>query len=164
MKLFKPTVYQAVLEILSLLIVIACIVNLVIWHNALPAELPEQFDASGAAGGNVSNYFIYCACGVMVFTYLTTAIFLLIPEIRQIAWTDLAIKPGFRIKAEKETVNIMCELRLFGMAIMAYMQLALIGTIPENMTPYVMLFVIAMLLLAYRIIKIIRYKAEKKQP
>lgn len=40
MKLFKPTVYQAVLEILSLLIVIACIVNLVIWHNALPAELP----------------------------------------------------------------------------------------------------------------------------
>lgn len=162
MKLFKPTVYQAVLEILSLLIVIACIVNLVIWHNALPAEIPEQFDASGAAGGNVSNYFIYCACGVMVFTYLTTTIFLLIPEIRQIACAEL--KPGFRIKAEKETVNIMCELRFFGMAIMAYMQLALIGTIPENMTPYVMLFVIAMILLAYRIIKIIRCKAEKKQP
>lgn len=162
MKLFKPTVYQAVLEILSLLIVIACIVNLVIWHSALPAEIPEQFDASGAAGGNVSNYFIYCACGVMVFTYLTTAIFLLIPEIRQIACAEL--KPELRKKAEKETVNIMCELRFFGMAIMAYMQLALIGTIPENMTPYVMLFVIAMILLAYRIIKIIRCKAEKKQP
>lgn len=99
-----------------------------------------------------------------MLTYLTTAIFLLIPEIRQIAWTDLAIKPGFRLKAEKETVNIMCELRFFGMVIMAHMQCALIGTIPKNMTVYVMIFVIAMALLAYRIIKIIRYKAEKKQP
>ena len=163
MKLFKPTVYQAVLEILSLLIVIACIVNLVIWHNALPAELPEQFDGDWSRRRQCLK-LLYCACGVMVLTYLTTAIFLLIPEIRQIAWTDLAIKPGFRLKAEKETVNIICELRFLGMVIMAYMQCAPIGTIPKNMTVYVMIFVIAMALLAYRIIKIIRYKAEKKQP
>lgn len=164
MKLFKPTAYQAALETLSLLIVIACIVNLAIIYPTLPTEPFSGLGDQGDAGGYIPRIFLLGILGVTIATYIATTVLLLIPQVRQTASSGIAVSPELRPAVEKETVNILCELKFFGMVLLAYMQHAVMKWPHANMTLYVLIFVLAMLLLAYRIIKIKRYRAEKKQP
>lgn len=85
MKLFKPTAYQAVLEILSLLTVIACIVNLAIIYPTLPMEPSGDLGAQSDVGGYIPRMFFLGILGVTIITYIATTVLMLIPQVRQTA-------------------------------------------------------------------------------
>lgn len=158
MRIPKLTIYQTVLEALTLLLVIACIIGTLISYKALPDTIPTHFNAAGEIDGYNGRGSVFVMPVVSLLMYAQMTVFIFIPKVIENPNTLSQLDMRFKPLIARETISLLGECKLLCIVMFDYMQIYMLMCRSPVLGP---VWLICCLMLAdtiYRTIRLSKYK------
>lgn len=122
MKIPKLTKYQLIIEIIALLLLLACVVATLICYPSLPEQVPSHYDINGNIDKWSSRGNVFVVLAIDAAMYLLLVGMLFFPK---------ALKPNtlrpldmrYQAQIQHETISMMAECTLFCVLLFGYIQL-----------------------------------------
>ncbi len=122
MRIPNLTTYQKVIEIISLLILLACIIATLVCYPSLPEQVPSHYDINGNIDKWSDRGSALMVMGFDIAMYLLLVGMLFFPK---------ALKPNtlrpldmrYQAQIQHETISMMAECTLFCVLLLGYIQL-----------------------------------------
>lgn len=121
MKFPKLTIYQKVLEAISLVLVVVTIVTTVVLFTKLPDQVPKHFDINGRVDEWAGKGSVFATLAIDVAVYALFVVILFIPK----ALKPNTLKPldmRFWPQIQQETISILAECTLLCILLFGYIQ------------------------------------------
>ncbi len=150
--------YQATVEILSLVLVIATLPYILLRYSALPDRIAGHFNASGEITDYTGKGVLWLLFGIEALMYIVMTALIFIPgqiENPNMPW-DMDERHKKNIAAE--TVSLLGESKLMCLALFSYMCRSIISQKPMSLVPVFALCVLITVDIVWRTIRISKYK------
>lgn len=158
MKKPKLSSYQAMVEILSLALVIATLVYIIMGYAALPDRIAGHFNSDGEVIDYTGKGVLWLLFGIEALMYIIMTVLILIPgqaENPNMPWDmDARYKKNIAI----ETISLLGECKLMCLALFSYMCWNIVSQKPMSLVPIFVLCVLITADIIWRTIRISKYK------
>ena len=134
MKFPKLTIYQKIIEAISLVLVVATIVTTVILYTKLPDQVPKHFDINGHVDAWAGKASVFTIPAFDLVMYALFIIIMFFPK----ALKPNTLKPldmRFWPQIQQETISVLAECTLLCVLLFGYMQLFILMQNPMIVWP-----------------------------
>ena len=158
MKKPKLSSYQAAVEILSLVLVIATLVYILMGYSALPDRIAGHFNAYGEVTDYTGKGVLWLLLGIEVLLYAMMTAFALIPKQVENPNMPWDMDERYKKNIAAETISLLGESKLMCLALFSYMCWSIISQKPLSLVPVFALCVLITADIVWRTIRISKYK------
>lgn len=158
MKKPKLSSYQAMVEILSLALIIATLVYILVSYSALPDRIAGHFNTSGEITDYTGKGVIWLLFGIEALMYAMMTTFALIPKQVENPNMPWDMDERYKENIAAETVSLLGETKLMCLALFSYMCWNIVSQKPMSLVPIFVLCVLITADIIWRTIRISKYK------
>ncbi len=158
MKEPKLSSYQAAVEILSLVLVIATAVYIFASYAALPDRIAGHFNSAGEVTDYTGKGVLWLLFGIEALMYAMMTAFALIPKQIENPNMPWDMDERYKKNIAVETVSLLGECKLMCLALFSYMCRSIISQKPMSLAPIFALCVLITADIVWRTIRISKYK------
>lgn len=158
MKKPKLSSYQAAVEILSLVLVIATAVYIIMGYAALPDRIAGHFNSAGEVTDYTGKGVLWLLFGIEALMYIIMTALTFIPKQVENPNMPWDMDERYKKNIAVETVSLLGESKLMCLALFSYMCWSIILQKPLSLVPVFALCVLITVDVIWRTIRISKYK------
>ena len=158
MKKPKLSSYQAAVEILSLVLVIATAVYIIMGYAALPDRIAGHFNSAGEVTDYTGKGVLWLLLGIEALMYIIMTALIFIPKQVENPNMPWDMDERYKKNIAVETVSLLGESKLMCLALFSYMCWSIISQKPLSLVPVFALCVLITVDVIWRTIRISKYK------